>query len=210
MVRILIVDDHPVVRSGIKQMLASYPGEVSTDEAGNGQEALSKVMNQKFDVILLDISMPGRNGLEILQDIKKRSPDLPVIILSMYSEDQYAVRALKAGASGYLTKDGESEELVIAIQKVLDGKVHFDASVVEQLIHGVKHGWDKQPHERLSTREYQVLRMIAKGQRLTEIADELSLSLSSVSTHRQRILKKMNMKSNADIVRYVIEKELLD
>ncbi len=210
MTKILIADDHPVFRQGLKQTLLSASENYLVEEASNGQEVLNKIYKYDYDAIFLDISMPGRNGLEILQELKRVRPDVPVLILSMYSEDQYAVRAMKAGASGYLTKDGDSEEFINALQKVLSGKVYFSSAVVEQLISGFDKKGDKPAHELLSDREYQVMRMIASGRKLKDIADELSLSLSAVSTHRTRILRKMNMKSNADIIRYAIKEGLVE
>lgn len=210
MTKILIADDHPVFRQGLMQALQAASEEIVVEEASNGQEVLSKIFKSSFDAVFLDISMPGRNGLEVLQELKRVKPDVPVLILSMYSEDQYAVRAMKAGASGYLTKDGDPTEFVSALKRVLAGKVYFSSNVVEQLISGYDNKDNKPAHELLSDREYQVMRMIASGQKLKDIADELSLSLSAVSTHRTRILRKMNMKSNADIIRYALREGLVE
>ncbi len=210
MTKILIADDHPVFRQGLKQILMSASENILVEEANNGQEVLNKIYKHSYDAMFLDISMPGRNGLEVLQELKRIKPNIPVLILSMHSEDQYAVRAMKAGASGYLTKDGEANEFVAALQKVLSGKVYFSSAVVEQLISGFDKKGDKAAHELLSDREYQVMRMIASGQKLKDIANELSLSLSAVSTHRTRILRKMNMKSNADIIRYALKEGLVE
>ncbi len=210
MTKILIADDHPVFRQGLKQILMSASESIIVEEANNGQEVLNMIYKNSYDAMFLDISMPGRNGLEVLQELKRVKPNIPVLILSMHSEDQYAVRAMKAGASGYLTKDGEANEFVMALQKVLSGKVYFSSAVVEQLISGFDKKGDKAAHELLSDREYQVMRMIASGQKLKDIANELSLSLSAVSTHRTRILRKMNMKSNADIIRYALKEGLVE
>ena len=210
MTKILIADDHPVFRQGLKQILMSASENILVEEANNGQEVLNKIYKHSYDAMFLDISMPGRNGLEVLEELKRIKPNIPVLILSMHSEDQYAVRAMKAGASGYLTKDGEANEFVAALQKVLSGKVYFSSAVVEQLISGFDKKGDKAAHELLSDREYQVMRMIASGQKLKDIANELSLSLSAVSTHRTRILRKMNMKSNADIIRYALKEGLVE
>ena len=206
---ILLADDHLIVRQGLKQILASLYQNISFDEAQNSQEVIGQICKNDYDVILLDISMPGRNGLEILSELKQIKPDIPVLILSMFSEDQYAIRALKAGASGYLTKDCDPEELMGAIRKVMDGKKHFSEAVVDQILTGFKDGWDETPHDTLSAREFQVMCMIAAGKRLSEIAEELLISLSSVSTHRSRILRKMNFRTNADIVRYAVERQLV-
>ena len=210
MVNVLLADDHPVFREGVRQVLTSTLEKVKVDEASNGQEVLNLVWANPYDVVFLDISMPGRNGLEILQQLKKAKPEIHVIILSMYSEEQYAVRAMKAGASGYLTKDGDANELLVAMEKVLAGRMHFSTSVVEQLVQELKKDSEKPAHDLLSDREFQVMRMIAAGKKLTDIASDLEISLSTVSTHRLRILKKMNMKSNADIIRYTIEHGLVE
>lgn len=213
MIRILIADDHPVFRAGLKQTLVSNPRNltVSVDEATNGREVLALVNRHDYDLVFLDISMPGRTGLEVLASLRELRPRLPVLILSMYSEDQYAVRAMKGGAAGYLTKDGEPEDLWNAIDAVLGGQRHFSAAVVDQLIRELDSPRPgSAPHERLSARELQVLRMLARGAALTRIAAELAVSLSTVSTHRTRILRKMDLNSNADLVRYALENGLIE
>jgi DNA-binding NarL/FixJ family response regulator len=179
------------------------------DEAGNGQEVLSLVWKKRYDLIILDISMPGRNGLEILHEIKAERPELRVLILSMYSEEQIAVQSIKAGASGYLAKNGAAQELMIALRKIISGGMYISHTVAEALASELKGDRDKGVHESLSPREYQVMRFIAEGKGNGEIADELSISKSAVSTHRARLLRKMNMKTNADIIRYMIKQGLI-
>lgn len=212
MIKILIADDHPVFRAGLKQTLVSNSENllIDVDEACNGQEVLHKVWQKDFDLVFLDISMPGRNGLEVLEQLKKARQHIRVLIMSMYSEDQYAVRAMKAGADGYLTKDGDPEDLMLALKSVLSGRKHFSAEVVEQLVMELQNEGAKKLHDLLSSREFEVMRMIATGKRLKQIADELSISLSTASTHRLRILRKMNMDSNADLIRYALKEQLID
>lgn len=210
MKKILIADDHSVVRSGLKLILNTLPGDVQVDEVKDGREVLGHFWQHNYDLVILDISLPGRNGLDILGELVHAKPDIPVIILSMYSEDQYAIRAIKAGAAGYLTKDCDPEDILQAIEKVFAGKKHFSDAVIQQLIEGVNRGWEKAPHETLSPREMQVMSMIARGESLSDIADRLAISISSVSTHRRRLLKKLHLKSNAEIVRYALQHQLID
>ena len=210
MLKILIADDHAIVREGIKQILAEIPDQVTTDEAINGQEVLQKVWNNNYDMVLLDISMPGRSGLDILKQLKSEAPALKILILSMHPEEQYAVRALKAGASGYLTKESTPLELTEAIRKVSIGKKYVSASLAETLASLMETSSEKPLHETLSNREYEVMRMIASGKTVKEIADELSLSVKTISTYRTRILEKMTMKNNAQITHYTIQNRLVD
>ncbi|OPY78775.1 MAG: Response regulator UvrY [Syntrophorhabdus sp. PtaU1.Bin153] len=209
MIRILVADDHTVVREGIKQILAGQEDMVVEDEAGNGQEVLQKVTKKVYDLILLDISMPGRSGLEILEELKVMRPKLPVLILSMHPEEQYAVRMLRAGAAGYLTKASAPQELISAIQKVSKGGKYVTASLAEKLAFELDAGAERPRHERLSNREYQVMLMLASGQSVTEIAEELCLSAKTISTYRTRILEKMEMKKNAELTLYAVKNNLI-
>jgi two-component system, NarL family, invasion response regulator UvrY len=209
MIKIFIADDHPVVRMGIKQILAEVKDMTVADEAGTGQETIKKVAKNDYDVILLDISMPGRNGLDILREIKNKKPKIPVLILSIYPEDQYAVRVLKLGAAGYLTKESVPEELINAIRKVAQGRKYISANLAEKLATDLELNSDKPPHENLSDREYQVLCLLASGKRLKDIADTLSLSIKTISTYRTRILEKMKMDNNAELIRYALQNNLV-
>jgi two-component system, NarL family, invasion response regulator UvrY len=210
MIKILVVDDHAVVREGIKQILAGQADMVVEDEAGSGTETLSKVMKQNFDLLLLDISMPGRNGIEVLEEIKSLRPKLPVLILSMHPEEQYAVRMLRAGAAGYLTKASAPQELISAIRKVSRGGKYITISLAEKLAFDLDAGADKPLHEKLSNREYQVMLMLASGTSVSEVAEELCLSAKTVSTYRTRIMEKMGMKKNAELTLYAVNNNLLD
>ncbi|OPY67832.1 MAG: Response regulator UvrY [Syntrophorhabdaceae bacterium PtaU1.Bin034] len=209
MIRILVADDHTVVREGIKQILAGQEDMVVEDEAGNGQEVLNKVAKKDYDLILLDISMPGRSGLEILEEIKALHPKLPVLILSMHPEEQYAVRMLRAGAAGYLTKASAPHELISAIQKVSRGGKYVTVSLAEKLAFELDAGAEKPRHEKLSNREYQVMLMLAMGRSVSEVAEELCLSAKTISTYRTRILEKMDMKKNAELTLYAVKNNLI-
>ena len=208
MIKILVADDHPIVRQGLKQILSEYPDMTVADEAGTGKDVLVKVGKKDFDIVLLDISMPGRNGLDILKELKAKKPKLPVLVLSIYPEDQYAVRVLKLGAAGYLTKESVPEELVAAIRKVARGRKYVSNSLAEKLATDLEINSEKSPHENLSDREYQVMSMIASGKRLKEVAEELSLSIKTISTYRSRIMEKMNMRNNAELIRYALQNGL--
>lgn len=179
-------------------------------EALNGQQALEKAWTEPYDVVILDITMPGRNGLDVLRDLKRERPRLPVLVLSMHSEDQFAIRTLKAGASGYMTKESAPDELVKAIRKVHAGGRYVSPALAERMAFALEGPSDSLPHERLSDREYQVLCMIASGKSVTQIADEISLSVKTISTYRSRILAKMGMKTNAELTRYAIRNQLVD
>lgn len=209
MIKILVADDHTIVREGLKQIVGDVGDMTVADEAANGQEALQKIREGDYDVVLLDISMPGRSGLEVLKDIRAERPKLPVLILSMHSEEQYAVRALRAGASGYLTKASAPDELIGAIRKVSRGRKYVTASLAEKLALELDADVQKPPHEMLSDREYQVMLMLASGKTVKEIADELCLSVKTISTYRSRILEKMNMKKNAELTLYAIQNSLV-
>jgi len=210
MLRILIADDHPVVRQGLRQTIAETSDMVVVDEASNGWEVLSKVRASSYDVVLLDISMPGRSGVDTLKELKNERPGLPVLILSIHPEEQYALRALRAGASGYLTKESAPDELVAAIRKISTGGKYVSSSLAEILASELGTSDEELPHKTLSDREYQVMRMIALGKTVTEIAEELSLSVKTVSTYRSRILEKMKMKNNAEIMYYAVKNRLVD
>ncbi len=208
MIKLLIADDHAVVRKGIKQILAETPDIVVADEAGNGDEIYAKLAKKNYDMLLLDISMPGKDGLEILKELKRQKPSLAVLMLSMFPEEQYAVRALKSGASGYLTKDSAPDELIAAIRKVNSGGKYVSAFLAEKLADRVGVKFETYPHERLSDREFQVLCMIASGKTVKQIGEELSLSIKTVSTYRMRLLEKMEMKNNSELTRYALENKL--
>jgi len=210
MIKVLIVDDHAVVREGIKQIASETSDIVVADEACNGQEVLSKVRKGNFDVVVLDISMPGRSGLDILKQLKSQRPELPVLILSIHPEDQYGIRALKAGASGYLSKESAPDELVAAVRKVAQGRKYITFSLAERLTFNLGIDAEPPPHETLSNREYEVMCMIASGKTVTEIAEELSLSVKTISTYRSRILEKMQMQKNAELTYYAIKRGLID
>ncbi|MFA5756684.1 MAG: response regulator transcription factor [Smithellaceae bacterium] len=210
MIRILVADDHAVVRQGVVQILAEVKDMLVKDEAQNGSETLDKVLKYEYDVVLLDISMPGRSGLEVLEDIKAQRPKLAVLILSMHPEEQYAVRALRAGASGYLTKASAPQELIGAIRKVAGGGKYVTASLAEKLAEELDIDTRKLPHERLSNREHQVMMMLASGKTVSDIADELCLSVKTISTYRTRILAKMGMKKNAEPTLYAVTNKLIN
>lgn len=209
MIKVLIADDHPIVRQGLKQILAQEPDMTVTAEAQTSQEVLELVGRSQWDVLVLDISMPGRGGLDVLKEVRRQYPKRPVLILSMHPEDQYAIRALRAGASGYLTKESAPDELVAAIRKIVRGGKYIGPHLAERLAIEIEAPGDKLPHERLSDREYQVLVLIASGKTVGQIADELSLSVKTVSTYRARVLEKMNMKTNAELTHYAIENKLV-
>jgi len=208
MIRILIADDHTVVRKGLKQILLEGFPSAEIEEAVDADELFKKVLKGEWDVVISDLSMPGRSGMESLQQIKQLYPKLPVLILSIHSEDHYALRVLKAGASGYLTKDSAPDELVKAVRRVLTGKKFITAAVAEKLASSIDQDNDKMSHEHLSDREFEVLKLLATGKSVSDIAYSLSLSVTTVSTYRARILAKMNMKTNADLILYAVENKL--
>lgn len=209
MLKILIADDHAVVRQGLKQILADELGKCTFGEASHGAEVIDLVGKQKWDILVMDISMPGRSGLELLKDVKSAHKKLPVLILSVHPEHLYAIRALKAGASGYITKGSASEELVKAVNKILRGEKYISSDLARELPLYLEPEEEKQPHEKLSDREFQILRMIVAGKALKMIAEELSLSVKTVTTYRARILEKMNLKTNADLIHYAYENRLV-
>jgi two-component system, NarL family, invasion response regulator UvrY len=207
--RILIVDDHFIVRKGLVSILTEVPDSVEVEEAGSGEEALEKVQKAEFDLVLLDIALPGKRGLEVLKEMKALKPALPVLMLSMHPEEQYAVQSLRAGASGYLTKGSVADELMLAIHKVLDGGKYVGALLAEKLAYGLISNSEKPPHETLSSREYQVLLLIARGKTPRVIAQEMGLSVRTVNTFRARLLHKMTLTSNAELTRYALDHKLL-
>ena len=210
MIQILIADDHSIVRQGLKQILAGIPDMVVSDEAADAKEVLDKIKKKHYDVVVLDIGMPDRSGLDVLKELKSRHPKLPVLILSMYPEEQYAVRALRAGASGYMTKESAPDELVGAIWKVAQGKKYISPSLADTLASSLVVDSEKPLHEALSDREYQVMCMIASGKTVSEIAVKLSLSVKTISTFRTRILEKLGKKNNAELTHYAIAHRLVD
>jgi two-component system invasion response regulator UvrY len=210
MKKILILDDHEVVREGVKKILDEQPEPVTFGEASTAPEALGKVRDEDWDIVLLDLSLGERNGLEVLKELKQLRPRLPVLILSMHSEEQYARRAFKAGATGYVTKGSPSAELVKAINKVIKGGVYVSPSLAERLVSDLGSGTDRAPHESLSDREFEVMRLIASGKTVGEIAEMLSLSDKTISTYRARILEKTGMKTNAELTHYAIQNKLVD
>lgn len=209
MLRILLADDHAVVRRGVKQILAEAFTQATFGEAQNVQELLKLIGSECWDIVVLDLNMPGGNGLEALKQIKHNHPQLPVLILTMFPEDQYAMRTIRAGAAGYLNKESAPEELVQAIRKVLRGGEYISATVADELVLYTRHEDDQPPHKHLSDREYQVLCLIASGKEVKEISSELALSAKTVSTYRARLLEKMNMKTNAELTHYAIQNGLV-
>jgi len=210
MIRILIADDHSVVRQGIQQIVSEHPNMVVTAEAASGEEALELARSNEFDVAILDIAMPGRGGLDILRDLRAARPDMKVIVLSMYSEEQYAVRILRDGASAYLTKTSAPDELVLAIETVAAGRRYITPSIADRLAGYIEDSTTRPAHELLSDREMQVLVLMGSGKSVREIAEELTLSVKTVSTYRSRLLEKMALASNADLIRYAIHHRLVD
>jgi two-component system invasion response regulator UvrY len=209
MVKILVADDHAIVREGLKQIVADTSGLAVTGEAASEQETLELLRKHDFDVVLLDIAMTGRGGLEVLKQIKQEKPELPVLILSMYPEEQYAVRALKMGAAGYLTKVSAPDELIKAIKKIATGRKYVSNSLAEKLAFNLEVDTEKPLHECLSDREFQVMCMIASGKTVKNIAEKLSLSVNTISTYRFRILDKMRMKTNSELTHYAIKNQLV-
>jgi len=210
MTKILVVDDHEVVRDGIKKIFDEQPETIVFGQAGTAVEALSLARDGDWDVVVLDLSLGARSGLEVLKELNQIRPRLPVLILSMHSEEQYARRAFKGGAAGYITKDSPRTELLKAIKKVSKGGRYLSPALAETLVFDIERGTDRPPHAALSDREFEVMKLIASGRKVTEIAGILSLSDKTISTYRARILEKMNMKTNAEIIRYAIQNKLVD
>ena len=209
MIKVLIADDHTVVRQGLKQILSDDPQLSVVGEAADGNEVLTALETLSVDVLVLDITMPGRNGLDVLKEVKRKRPTLPVLVLSMHPEDQFAIRILRAGAAGYITKESAPEELVGALRKVCSGGKYVSPQLAEKLAVFIEDETTRPPHEKLSDREFEVLRMLALGKTVTEVAEELLLSVKTVSTYRSRVLEKMKMTSNADLTRYALQNELI-
>jgi two-component system invasion response regulator UvrY len=209
MMKILVVDDHSLVRKGIRETLIEEFGEIEIEEAENATIALQKLIRNKWDLVTLDMDMPGRNGLDLLKDLKDNSINAPVLVLSMHTEDQIALRVLKLGAYGYLSKDILSAELIKAIRQILAGKKYITPTIAEKLVLQLENPTDKAPHELLSDREYQTLLLFSKGKTVSQIAQDLSLSIPTISTYRARILEKMNMKTNAELANYAIRTNLV-
>jgi two-component system, NarL family, invasion response regulator UvrY len=210
MIKILIADDHAIVREGLKQIVAETSDMVVADEASTGHEVLDKVRNNEFTVVVLDISMPGGDGLNILKQIKKERLRLPVLVLSVHPEEQYAVRVLKAGAAGYLTKESAPDELISAIRRVSGGRKYVSSLLAEKLAFDLESDGEKPLHETLSDREFQVMCMIASGKRVKEIGEELCLSVKTISTYRSRILEKMRMKNSAELTHYALKHGMVE
>lgn len=210
--RILLTDDHALVRRGVAHILREEIADLTVTEAGTAQETLDAVQATLWDLVILDVNLPDKNGLEVLKDIKRMSPDLPVLILSLYPEAQYARRALKAGASGYITKDTAPEEVTSAVRRILQGGRYVSASLAEQLAAdlGAPAGDRRELHERLSDRELEVLRLIGRGHTPTEIAEQLAISIKTVSTYRVRILEKLERRTTAELIRFAVDHHLID
>ena len=209
-VQVLIADDHPVVRQGLKQMLGAEADLAVAGEASNGHEAIELCERVAWDVAVVDYNMPGRGGVDLVKELRRRYPNRPVLVLSMYPEDQYALRALKAGASGYLTKESATEELVNAIRKVANGGRFVSAALGERLAREVAGDGEQPPHQILSDREYQIMWLIASGKTVSEIAEQLFLSPNTISTYRARILQKLDLRNNAELMRYAIHHQLIE
>ena len=210
MLRLLVADDHEIVRKGLVKVLAEILQPIKVDEAKTGQEALGKVLKGEYDLVVLDIKMPGKSGLDVLKEIKQHKPKLPVLILSMHPEEQFAIRAMRAGASGYLTKECAGDELVLAVRKALKGERYINNTLAEILTSDLTSDSGKPLHEILSDREYQVMLMIASGKPVGAIAKELRLSAKTISSYRTNILLKTRMKNNAEITHYAIQNKLVD
>ena len=210
MINIIIADDHPIVRAGLKQIIMEDNGITVAGEASKGTELLEQVRRQDYDVILLDLTMPGMDGLDVLKQLKIEKPYIPVIILTIHPESQYALRILKVGASGYLTKASAPAELIKAIHKVHKGGKYISTSLAEKIVFALDEDTDGLPHDTLSDREYQVLCMIGAGKTVSQIADKLALSVKTISTYRTRILEKMQMENNAELIHYAIQNGLVE
>ena len=209
MLRILIADDHAIIRKGLRQILLEEYPSAFIEEVTDAEAAINKTITGEWNVIICDLAMPGRSGLDVLQHVKQNSLAIPVLILSIHPEEQYAIRALRAGAAGYLSKDAATEELVKAVQRILQGRKYISASLAEIMASELEQDTTKSPHESLSDREFHVFKLIANGKAVSEIAEKLSLSITTVSTYRARILEKMEMRTNADMTRYALEHKLI-
>lgn len=210
MIKVLIADDHSIVREGLKQILGDAPEMFVVGDAEHGNDAIQQVRNEDWDVVLLDMTMPGKSGLDVLKQIKTEKPDTKVLVLSMHPEDHYALRVLKAGAAGYITKSCAPEQLTTAIVRVAQGGKYITQTLAEKLANAFDLDFDRPPHEFLTDREFQIFNMLANGQTVSEIAKELALSVKTVSTHRTKILTKMNLKNNAELMHYFTRNGLAD
>ncbi|HEX6007956.1 MAG TPA: response regulator transcription factor [Burkholderiales bacterium] len=210
MIRVVLADDHRMVRTGLKEILADTGDIEVVGEATNGHEVMARVRELLFDLLVLDMSMPGRSGIDLIRQVKSEKPALRILVLSMHSEEQYAVRALKAGAAGYLTKESAADELVAAIRRIAGGGAYVSPETAQRLALGLEAGRERPPHESLSDREMQVFHMIAAGKSVTDIADTLTLSVKTVSTHKTRIMQKLNAHNQTDLIRYAIRHKLVD
>jgi two-component system, NarL family, invasion response regulator UvrY len=210
LIRILLADDHPIVRRGLKDMLSRELAGATCDEAGNAQDVFSKVQDQAWDLVILDLTMPGRSGLDVLKDVKGFRPELPVLVLSMHPEDQLGKRVLKAGASGYMNKESAPEELIKAVRKVLAGGVYVSPALAERLATDLRDDSGQPLHEILSDREFEVLRLIGSGKTVSQIAELLHLSVATISTHRKHILQKMNMTTTAQLMNYALRNGIVE
>ena len=210
MIRVLIADDHAILRRGLEEILVREIEGVVCGEAENAQQVFAQVQNHSWDLVILDLSMPGRSGLDVLRDLKRTRPKVPVLMLSMHPEDQYGKRVLKAGASGYMNKESAPEELIKAIRKVLAGGRYVSAALAEKLALDLFAESEQPLHERLSDRELEVLRMMGSGRTISQIGEELHLSVTTVSTYRARILEKMNMTTTAELMHYAFRSQLVD
>jgi two-component system invasion response regulator UvrY len=210
MIHVVIADDHPVVRQGLKRILAEETDMTLTAEAGTGQELMEKLGEAVCDVVLLDISMPGRGGLDTLNELRRQHPKLPILVLSIYPEDQFGPRVLKSGAAGYMNKETACEQLVSAIRKVCAGRKYVSSALAEKIAADMSGDTQRAPHETLSHREYQVMRLLASGKTVSQIARDLYLSQKTISTHRARLLEKMRMKTNAELTFYAVQNHLIE
>lgn len=210
MIRIVIADDHEIVRAGLKQIISDDEDMEVLGESNNGENLIELVKKNDYDVVLLDLKMSGISGIDVIKHLKVIKPDLPIIVLSMHAEDQYAVRTIKAGASGYLTKETAAENLITAVRRVVSGGKYISPTLAETLADSIAGGGGDLPHEKLTDREFQVMCMIASGKTVSEIGSELFLSVKTISTYRQRVLEKMNMKNNSELTHYAIKNTLLD
>jgi DNA-binding NarL/FixJ family response regulator len=210
MINVLIADDHTLIRKGLKQILDDTEDMRVTGEAETGMQAIQMAQKSPFDMVLLDISLPDKNGIDVLKQLKVNNPDVPVLMLSMHAEDQYAVRSMKAGAAGYLNKQSAPSQLVNAIRTVASGKKYISGELAEQLANGLSQGYQELRHQNLSDREYQTLCLMASGKKLSEMAKIMSLSAKTVSVYRARLLEKMNLKTNAEAIHYAISNHLIE
>lgn len=210
MIRVLIADDHTIVRKGLKQILSEGIHSIEFGDASNAAEALVLLEKEIFDIVIVDVSMPGRSGLDLLKDIKVKKPKTPVLVLSMHPEDQYALRVIKAGAMGYMTKDSAPEELVKAVTKILNGGKYVSSTLSDQLLNLIQEPSHTESHQLLSDREFEVLQLIASGKTVSEIGIKLSLSVKTVSTYRTRILEKLHLSTNAELTRYAMQRKLVE